>query len=234
MPRFPLPSRPGSELGEPLLDALLDGQTLPPDAPEQARTVAEMLADLAGPAEPGELAGEAAARSAFARCPSPAGVSPPARRSGRRRSWPSRSPRLAAALIAAAVGLGGTAAAYAGVLPGPVQDFAHHLIGAPPAHGADRPKLQSHNPGRGQPGEGQPGGRKAHHTPGAATRGQSKGHGTPLPSQKHGKAKGHSKPVPPGKAKSHGKPGHRASGRRQVPGSGVHSHIPLLAGHIGL
>src|SRR5258708_1829678 len=67
MPGFSPPSWPGRELGEPLLDALLDGRSLPPDAREEARVVAEMLAELAGPAEPGELAGEAGARVRFAR-----------------------------------------------------------------------------------------------------------------------------------------------------------------------
>jgi hypothetical protein len=129
---FPFPRRAGSELDEPLLDALLHGQPLPPDVPEQARVVAEILASLAGPAVPGELTGEAAARTAYAR----AVASPAARRSARRR--PSRLParvraRLAAGVAAAVVGLGGTAAAYAGALPGPIQDLAHHMIGAPPA-----------------------------------------------------------------------------------------------------
>src|SRR5258708_23511820 len=104
MTGFPCPSRPGRELGETLLDALLNGQSPPPDAPEQACVVAEMLADLAGPAEPGELAGEAAARSAIARCPSLPGVSPATDRPPRRRRcWrPSPRPRLTAARLVAA------------------------------------------------------------------------------------------------------------------------------------
>ena len=157
MPGFPFPSRPGRELGEPLLDALLDRQSLPPDAPQQVRTVAQMLADLASPAEPGELAGETAARSAFTHYPSPADASPATRRSGRRHPWTSRGAKLAAALITAAVGLGG-ATAYAGVLPGPVQDFAHHMIGAPPAHRADplKPQPSGGKPGTIQPSTNQP------------------------------------------------------------------------------
>jgi hypothetical protein len=141
---FPFPGRPGRELDESLLDAFLDGQSLPPDAPEELRAVAEMLADAAGPAEPAELAGEAAARSAFARLASPAGVSPPARSARRKRSRLTvpRSSRIAAALVAAAIGLGGTAAAYAGALPSPVQDFANRMIGAPPAHRISHPTPQ--------------------------------------------------------------------------------------------
>lgn len=138
MPGFPFPRRPAGELDESLLDALLTGTSLPPGAPEQARTVADMLASLADPAGPGALAGEAAARSAFARAPSPASISPAGRRPARRRPRQRGfrlSIRLAAALTAVTIGLGGaTAAAYAGVLPGPVQELAHEAIGAPAAH----------------------------------------------------------------------------------------------------
>jgi hypothetical protein len=136
MPELPFP---GGEPDEPLLDMLLTGQPLPPDAPDLLHEVAGVLATLAGPASPGELAGEAAARSAFARvAASPARVSPAARPRARRRpAWPFTpvKARLAAALAAVAVGLGGGAAAYAGALPSPIQDLAHHLIGAPaPRH----------------------------------------------------------------------------------------------------
>jgi hypothetical protein len=191
MPGFPSPSQPGCELGEPLLDALLDGRSLPPDAPGEARAVAQMLADLAGPAEPGELAGEAAARSVLARSRSPVRVEPTTRRPARRRSWPARYARPAVALIAAAVGLGGTAAAYAGALPGPIQNFAHHTIGAPPTHGAGpiRPHPGHASPGPAGPGQPRPGRHKGQATPGAAPPGQGKG----LPPQAHGKAKGHAK-----------------------------------------
>jgi hypothetical protein len=130
----PYPGRAGSELDEPLLDALLDGQPLPPDAPEQAHVVAEMLASLAGSAGPGELTGEAAARTAYALAA--AAARPAAHRPARRRpSWLPVRVRawLAAVLAAAVLGLGGAAAAYAGALPGPIQDLAHHVIGAPPA-----------------------------------------------------------------------------------------------------
>ncbi len=199
MPGFPLPSRPGPELGEPVLDALLGGQSLSADAPEQAALVARMLADLAAPAEPGELAGETAARLAFARCPSPAGISPATRRSARRRPLRLPVPRagLAAALVVAAAGLGGAAAAYAGVLPGPVQDVAHHMIGAPPAHRADPHQQQPGSPSGGQLLHGRAGQEKAHATPG-----DGKGRRKPLPSP----AKGHAKPpTPPGKV-THPKP----------------------------
>jgi hypothetical protein len=201
MPGFYHPGRPSRELGEPLLDALLEGRSLPPDAPVELCAVAEMLADLAGPAEPGELAGEAAARLGLARTAHPAGISPAAHRSARRRrSWMSvpGAVQLGGALIAAAVGLGGAAAAYAGALPGPIQDLAHHLIGAPPAQRASPP---SPRPG---PGASAPGARHGAHP------GRANGHGS-RGKHAHGKATGHtkakSKPAPaktpPGQAKPH-------------------------------
>jgi len=150
MPKTPVPDRAGAELDEQLLDAILGGQHLPADAPEQAYVVAEMLASLAGPAEPGDLAAETAVRSAFARAvppaarPGPADVTQPARHRPaeapaprRRRSfWPPArlSAQLAAALSVVVIMLGGAVAAYAGVLPGPIQNLAHRTIGAPAAH----------------------------------------------------------------------------------------------------
>jgi hypothetical protein len=201
MPGFYRPSRPSRELGEPLLDALLEGRSLPPDAPVELCAVAEMLADLAGPAEPGELAGEAAARLGLARTADPAGISPAAHRSARRRRpwmFVPGAVRLGGALIVAAVGLGGAAAAYAGALPGPIQDLAHHLIGAPPAHSA------SPLSPRPVPGTSRPEARHGSHP------GRARGHGK-RGTHPHGKAKGHAKPkskpapakTPPGQAKNH-------------------------------
>src|SRR6266542_2914589 len=123
MDGFLFPGRCGGGLDELVLDVLLDGQPLPPDVPEQAYLVAEMLACLAGPAVPGELAGQAAARAAYARAAAWAG----------RGAAAGVRARLAAGAAAAVLGLGGAAAAFAGALPGPVQDLAHQMIGAPPA-----------------------------------------------------------------------------------------------------
>jgi hypothetical protein len=137
MRSFLLPRRPAREQDEPLLDLILDGHPLPPDASHDAHALADRLAGLAGPAEPGVLPGEAAARSAFA-------AQPAVRRPGRRR--PRLRAALAAALVAVTAGLGSTMAADADVLPGPVQDFAHHVIGAPPAHHAKpRPGKDKHS-----------------------------------------------------------------------------------------
>ena len=155
MPGFPFPGRPGGEHDEPLLDMILDRRPLPPGTPTEAHDLARLLAALAGPAEPGELAGEAAARTAFSRT-SPASVSLAARRSTRyRRSARHRSRRsarhgsrrpprrrsrparvrvgLATAVAVAVAGLG-AGAAYVGVLPGPIQLIAHATVGAPAPH----------------------------------------------------------------------------------------------------
>ncbi len=132
MPGFPFPGRPGRELDEPLLDMLLTGGRslrMPRTSCMRRRECPPACPDPAGP---GELAGEAAARSAYARAAAPVGVSPVARRSTRRRpAWLSipLNARLAAALVAAAVGPGG-AAAHAEAPPGPIQDLAHRTIGA--------------------------------------------------------------------------------------------------------
>src|SRR5262249_35719051 len=142
MPEFRFPRRADREPDASVLDMIVHGQSLPPDSPHEMHALAEALADLAGPAERGKLAGEAIAQLAFTRRrASPAGVLPAARPARRRQSRVSRllSARLAAVLVAAALVLGGTAAVYAGMLPGPVQDFAHHLIGAPPPHPAGPP-----------------------------------------------------------------------------------------------
>ena len=137
MPGF-FPGRPGGEHDEPLLDMILERRPTPPGAPPEIHALALMLAAVAGPAEPGELAGEYAALAAFTRLASSVGTSPAAPRSGRRLlpGWSARGRLpLAAALTAVAAGLGSTAAAYANVLPGPIQHFAHVTIGAPdPPH----------------------------------------------------------------------------------------------------
>jgi hypothetical protein len=128
-------------------------RVLPPDAPQPMHDLARMLAALAGPAEPGELAGEAAMRAAFSRAASPASISPAARQPGRRRRArrarrPARSrARLATALVAAAAGLGSVFAAYTDVLPSPIQQLAHVAVAAPAPHSAGPPRTL----GRAQP-----------------------------------------------------------------------------------
>jgi hypothetical protein len=147
MPGFPFPGRPGGEHDEPLLDMIIARRAIPPDAPQPMHDLALMLAALAGPAEPGELAGEAAVRAAFSLAASPAGISAAARRAGRRRRarrfrGPARSrARLATALVVAVAGLGSVFAAYIDVLPSPIQQLAHVTVAAPapPGSGPQRP-----------------------------------------------------------------------------------------------
>jgi hypothetical protein len=153
-----LPGRPGGE-HEPLLDVIFERRPLPPGAPPEIHDLARLLGAAAGPAEAEELAGQAAALAAFTRLAPPPGTSPAVRRSARR--WLSgRPPRgrlpLAAALVVAAAGLGSTAAAYADVLPSPIQHFAHSAIAAPDRpHAAPEQKVAASPPRRSaRPGTG--------------------------------------------------------------------------------
>jgi hypothetical protein len=132
MPGFPFPRRRVSDLDEPVIDALLTGQPLPSDAPGQAHTVAAMLASLASPASAGPLAGETAARSAFRHTASGAGISRASRPVRRGRGVRARL-RLVTAAVAVSAVLGSVAAAWADVLPSPVQELAHQVFGAPAA-----------------------------------------------------------------------------------------------------
>ena len=163
MPGF-FPGLPGGEHDEPLLDMLLERRPIPPRAPSQLHDLARLLAAAAGPAEPGDLAGEDAARAAFRRLPSPAGASHAAPRSARHRltAWPARGKLPLAALAVAAAGLGSATAAYAGALPSPIQHFAHEVIGAPPPpddiHG--QPVIPSRSPTVAPPRASTPAARK--------------------------------------------------------------------------
>ena len=123
--------------------------------------------------------------------------------------------RLGAALIAAAAGLGGAAAAYAGALPGPVQNIAHHMFGAPSPHGAD---LHRPRPG---PDRSEPSTRSAPRPAKTA-----KSHGSSHTGKAHAKAKGHSKAKPhkspPGQAKPRKSPPAQAKPRKSPPGQAKH------------
>ena len=136
MPGFPFPGRPGGEHDEPLLDMIIARRALPPDASTEMHDLARMLAALAGPPEPGELAGEAAVRAAFSQAASPVGISSAARRPVRRRRRRHRGRDrsrawLATAMVAAVAGLGSVLAAYSDVLPSPIQRLAHLAVAAP-------------------------------------------------------------------------------------------------------
>jgi hypothetical protein len=175
MPGFPHPGRPGGEHDEPLLDMIFDGRAVPPDAPQEMHDLQRMLAALAGPAEPGELAGEATARAALILLASPAGVSPEAPRpaagtrprrpaSHRLRGRPARRRAGLAAALCAAAALAVSAAAYADVLPDPIQQVAHNTVGAPAPrhHGAPWPagsgprRDTRHRPGPSGPSASRP------------------------------------------------------------------------------
>ena len=213
MPGFPFPGRPGGEHDEPLLDMIIARRVLPPDAPQTMHDLALMLAALAGPAEPGELAGEAAVRAAFSRAASPVGISVgisgAARRPGRRRRalrfrGPARSrARLATALVVAVAGLGSVFAAYIDVLPSPIQQLAHVTVAAPapPSSGPLRSVTARRSPAT-HPAvqhSGQPAPGAQHSTSPAGVSGQP----TPTPDLK------------PGPTRS---PGHPATGPSCGPG----------------
>lgn len=171
IPQFPFPGRAGREVDEPLLDMIVKGQSLPPDCPQEMHALAQALADLAGPAEPGKLPGEAVARFAFTRrSASPADVVPSARPARRRQSRVPRlrSARLAAALVATALALGGTAVVYTAI--------AHHVIGASAPHQARPLKRHPGRSGMRQPGHGTASRQKAPATPVPTTPGQRKSH----------------------------------------------------------
>jgi hypothetical protein len=114
-------------------ELMLARRRLGQHAPESQRTLELVLAAAAGPATERELAGEAAAVTAFlAALPEPE----PERRRG-----PRRIPALAVAfMFVALVTLCGTA--EAGALPAPLQRLAHQAINAPappPAMRVPRP-----------------------------------------------------------------------------------------------
>jgi hypothetical protein len=122
------------------LDALIAGKPLTamaaagPAASPGLQRVAELLSALTAPPAPDELAGHTLALAEFRSLggrlgtPSPAAPAPAPR--GRLRRV--LSSRLAAAIAGAAVTLGGLAvAAYTGLLPAPVQQWAHETIHAP-------------------------------------------------------------------------------------------------------
>lgn len=123
-------------------------------APHQA-ALRQVLDDLSGPAEPGELAVEAAVLARFRSRVHPAAARAAVARTSPWRRFMPHSPRLAAGLAAVAIVAGGSAAAYAGALPVPLQNFAHRVIDAPAAR----------HPSGQQPGGGR------HHRPGGTPAG---------------------------------------------------------------
>ena len=143
MPNIPQPQRQDEPVvTDADVEALLAGTT---DVPPGLRPVVDVLAALVAEPTGMELAGETRALAEFRR---QAGVPAPARRA--RRSANGLSSRfrvkVGASVTAVAVVLGGgAAAAFADVLPAPIQRFAHDIIGAPNA-----PSAPQHHPARGK------------------------------------------------------------------------------------
>ncbi|MEP7034504.1 MAG: hypothetical protein ABI934_02890, partial [Actinomycetota bacterium] len=123
-----------SDQGDGHLEAMLSGQQVPASVDEELRGVSELLATLrSGPSGQVERAGQARAMAAFRE--TFAGFQPdqaPRRRAVLRRT--ALGGKVGVALTAAAISFGAVgAAAYTGVLPSGLQNFAHASIGAPAA-----------------------------------------------------------------------------------------------------
>src|SRR5690348_6046586 len=146
MPNIPQsPLQDGSAVTDADLVALLAGKL---DVAPGLQPVADVLAALCAEPSLGELAGEARALAEFRRR---AGGPVPRRHAHRSPAGlTSRlSAKAAAGAAAAALVLGGAAtatAAFANMLPAPIQQLAHDVIGAPDAPSAPRPV-----PARGKP-----------------------------------------------------------------------------------
>ena len=138
MPNFPWPNRrDASWIDDAALAALLAGTELPPDGGAELRPVADVVAALKAPPGSDELAGEGVAMAEFSHRFGSSVL--PHCRSRRRRptlvtSLLSAKAAAVAAIAAVAVGAAATTAAFAGVLPDPLQQFAHQTFGAPAAH----------------------------------------------------------------------------------------------------
>ena len=132
MPNFIRPAaRDGLPFSDAALAALLAG-TEPPEPMPGLQPVADVLAALRSGPTGDELAGEASVLAEFRRSAGVVAHTPARHRP--RRVTSLAGARAAVAAAVAALSLGGLAtAAYAGILPAPVQRFAHDTIGAPAA-----------------------------------------------------------------------------------------------------
>ena len=131
-----LNSQDAPEIEDASLAALLAGAEPDQGLAPGLQPLADGLATLTATPASDELAGEAAALTEFYHR---VGVPVPVSRSRHRRHpvlTSLLSARAAAAAAVAALGLGGFAtAAFAGALPAPAQQFAHHTFGAPASDG---------------------------------------------------------------------------------------------------
>ena len=133
MSSYPRSPRRGiPPIGDAAVEALLAGSLPPADAEAELRPLAEAIAALRVAPGVHELAGEPAARAVYRRR-----FGRPARpaRANRRRKRVLGSVLTAKVAVAAAVAAGAlTSAAFAGVLPAPVQNLAHRTLDAPAPH----------------------------------------------------------------------------------------------------
>ena len=216
MPNIPQsPLQDGSAATDADLAALLAGKW---DVAPSLQPVADVLAALSAEPSPGELAGEARALAAFGRR---AGVPVPRRRA--RRGTAGLTSRLSTKVAAAAttaVLLGGAAtAAFADVLPAPIQRLAHDAFGAP-----DAPSTPQPGPARGKPAAPRQFASHAKSKAGAKSHGQGRhpgrhGHGQPGTGQGqpgNGQGSPHAKGQGAGSS-GQGQPG---TGQGQGPGQG--------------
>lgn len=181
MPNYLSPPQGGiPPAGDAAFEALLAGNLPPAEAPAELRSLAEAIAALSLAPAGRELAGEPTARAAYrgrfgraARCA----------RTHRPRSRVVGFILRAKLAVAVAVAAGTlTSAAYAGVLPAPVQRLAHRTLGAPSPHLA--PPGQSQTPARPAPATPPPGQRASHPKgkPSTSSDPTAAGHATGKPS----------------------------------------------------
>jgi hypothetical protein len=173
MPNIPQsPLQDGSAVTDADLVALLAGKR---DVAPGLQPVADVLAALSAEPSMAELAGEARALAEF-RCRA---IVPLSRRRARRSTagLTSRlSAKVAAGAAVATIVLGGAAtAAFANMLPAPIQRLAHDVIGAP-----DAPSVAQPAPARGKPMA--PGQLASH----AAPKSRSKSHSKSRHPNRHG------------------------------------------------
>jgi hypothetical protein len=239
MPNIPhSPLQDGPAVTDADLAALLAGKR---DVPPGLRPVADVLAALSAEPGPGELAGEARALAEFRRR---AGAPASRHRAHGTAGLSSRlSAKVAASAAAGAVVLGGAAtAAYAGVLPAPIQRFAHDAIGAPNApsaphspapgktvapsgqlapHGQPAASAKPHSPGRhsSRHGQGQPG--TGQGQPGTGQGQPGTGQGQPGTGQGQ---QGNGQGSPPGQGQPGDGQGRPGNGQGNPPAKGEHGN----------
>ena len=190
-------------------------------APQQA-ALRHVLTDLSGPAEPGDLTVEAAVLASFrSRVPPAAAAAAPVPRTPVWQRFAPHSTRLAAGLVAAAIVAGGTAAAYAGALPGPLQDFAHQVIGAPAAR-----HPSGHHPGGGphlRPGATPAGATSPGRVPHSAAAGSAHAHPQPGGSAHSSRSAHPAQPRPSANSSPHpGRSSHPVPPQTSQPAGGSH------------